>query len=308
MAAVREPAVQAGRKGRRAQGGQARVPGTLETMHEELTKSFAQSDAVAAPSGAQALPGATVAGTPRVWVSKWVDYTSKYGMGYLVCDGSVGVYFNDATKVVLASDNHHFEYVERRSSREARRGSVEPPRQLHTLKDYPPALKKKVTLLVHFRDYLHKRFDESSTKNQPEEREARARGSAVHDMPYVKKWVRTSRAILFRLSNRTVQVGRPSCAHKAPLHSGRSPTAPSAATGIAPHSSSRGPQVNFFDNSEILLSSEARVVTYVDTQGQRSSYTLGRVMHEQREDIMRKLKYTKDILYQMIDGTAGYTK
>lgn len=66
--------------------------------------------------------------------------------------------------------------------------------------------------------------------------------------------------------------------------------------------------MNFFDNSEILLSSEARVVTYVDTQGRRSSHTLRRVMHEQRDDIMRKLKYTKDILYQMIDGTAGYTK
>lgn len=192
-------------KATRGQAARGRIPSTLETMHEELTKSFAQPEAAAGPGG-EGLPAAVGSSAPQVWVSKWVDYTSKYGMGYLVCDGSVGVYFNDATKVVLASDNRHFEYVERRSSREARRGSVEPPRQLHTLDNYPPALKKKVTLLVHFRDYLHKRFNESSTKNQPEEREARARGSAAHDIPYVKKWVRTSRAILFRLSNRTVQV------------------------------------------------------------------------------------------------------
>ena len=49
-------------------------------------------------------------------------------------------------------------------------------------------------------------------------------------MPFLKKWVRTRHAILFRLSNRTVQV-------------------------------------LFFDRSEVLLSSEARMVTYVNKQG-----------------------------------------
>jgi polo-like kinase 1 len=34
-------------------------------------------------------------------VSRWVDYSDKYGLGYQLCDNSVGVLFNDNTKVIL---------------------------------------------------------------------------------------------------------------------------------------------------------------------------------------------------------------
>lgn len=39
--------------------------------------------------------------TPIYWVAKWVDYSDKYGFGYQLCDGSVGVMFNDTTKLIL---------------------------------------------------------------------------------------------------------------------------------------------------------------------------------------------------------------
>lgn len=39
-----------------------------------------------------------------VWVKKWVDYSSKYGLGYLLSNGFVGVFFNDSTKIVLNSN------------------------------------------------------------------------------------------------------------------------------------------------------------------------------------------------------------
>lgn len=41
------------------------------------------------------------AAVPVFWVSKWVDYSDKYGLGYQLCDNSVGVVFNDNTKLVL---------------------------------------------------------------------------------------------------------------------------------------------------------------------------------------------------------------
>ena len=40
----------------------------------------------------------------------------------------------------------------------------------------------------------------------PDEISSMARGCIPVNMPYVKKWVRTRHAVLFRLSNRTVQV------------------------------------------------------------------------------------------------------
>ena len=41
---------------------------------------------------------------PMVWVSKWVDYSDKYGFGYALCDESIGVVFNDLTKLLLLTD------------------------------------------------------------------------------------------------------------------------------------------------------------------------------------------------------------
>ena len=38
---------------------------------------------------------------PNVWVKKWVDYSSKYGLGYLLSNGATGVFFNDSTKIIL---------------------------------------------------------------------------------------------------------------------------------------------------------------------------------------------------------------
>ena len=41
---------------------------------------------------------------PMIWISKWVDYSDKYGFGYALSDESIGVLFNDITKLLLLSD------------------------------------------------------------------------------------------------------------------------------------------------------------------------------------------------------------
>lgn len=38
---------------------------------------------------------------PMIWVSKWVDYSDKYGFGYQLSDEGVGVMFNDTTKLIM---------------------------------------------------------------------------------------------------------------------------------------------------------------------------------------------------------------
>jgi len=51
----------------------------------------------------------------EVWVKKWVDYSSKYGLGYYLSNEVTGVFFNDSTKIVLDPNGYHFDYYERRS-------------------------------------------------------------------------------------------------------------------------------------------------------------------------------------------------
>lgn len=41
------------------------------------------------------------AAQPLFWISKWVDYSDKYGFGYQLCDEGMGVMFNDTTKLLM---------------------------------------------------------------------------------------------------------------------------------------------------------------------------------------------------------------
>lgn len=50
----------------------------------------------------------------EIYVSKWIDYSSKYGLGYVLSDKSAGVFFNDSTKIVVANNDSVFYYYERR--------------------------------------------------------------------------------------------------------------------------------------------------------------------------------------------------
>lgn len=43
-----------------------------------------------------------------VYVKKWVDYSSKYGLGYLLSDGTTGIYFNDSTKMIIDETGQYF--------------------------------------------------------------------------------------------------------------------------------------------------------------------------------------------------------
>jgi polo-like kinase 1 len=36
----------------------------------------------------------------EIWVKKWVDYSSKYGLGYILTSKATGVFFNDSTKII----------------------------------------------------------------------------------------------------------------------------------------------------------------------------------------------------------------
>ena len=45
--------------------------------------------------------GTTSIANNEVWVTKWVDYSSKYGLGYILSNGASGVFFNDSTKILV---------------------------------------------------------------------------------------------------------------------------------------------------------------------------------------------------------------
>lgn len=191
-----------------------------------------------------------------MWVSKWVDYSSKYGLGYQLNNGSTGVFFNDASKLLLDPNNFHFDYLEWRRSI-----NIDVGKQF-TLLQYPELLQKKITLLQHFRWYL-----EGTEKPKPNEKipdDVKNSNRVFYDLVYVKRWMKTRHALIFRLNNRVVQV-------------------------------------HFEDHTEILLSSETKQVTYVNKKADRTLYALSSAMESTNLEMVKRLKYCKDVLAQMLN-------
>ena len=81
-------------------------------------------------------------------VTRWVDYASKYGVGYMLSDGSVGVYFNDSTKIILEPSGLSFDYITRRTQEKPE------DRSTYSWEKHPEELKKKVLLLRNFKNYM----------------------------------------------------------------------------------------------------------------------------------------------------------
>ncbi|XP_057378391.1 serine/threonine-protein kinase PLK1-like [Daphnia carinata] len=129
------------------------------------------------------------AAIPMVWVSKWVDYSDKYGFGYQLSDDTIGVIFNDLTKLLLHVDGKAIQYVER--------DGVE---KYHTLDCYPPPLEKKMKLLAYFRSYMQENLIKAGGSVPPRE------GDELIRLPFLRQWFRTSRAVVMHLTNGTLQV------------------------------------------------------------------------------------------------------
>ena len=205
---------------------------------------------------------------PDTWVKKWVDYSSKYGLGYLLSNGYSGVFFNDSSKIILNPETNVFFYIERRTS--DRQEVI----QTHNMNEFPKELQKKVTLLQHFKNYLEgetpgpnkaeEKTTPSSEDTTKKSEENNQTETTEKPFTYVKKWMRTRHAIMFRLSNKIVQV----C---------------------------------FQDHTEIILSSESRIVTYVNKKGERSTYPLSSALENSNYEMTTRLKYTKDLLTHMLN-------
>jgi len=126
---------------------------------------------------------------PLVWVSKWVDYSDKYGFGYSLNDDSIGVVFNDLTKLLLLADGQNIHYID-----------FEGTEHYYTLNEFPATVEKKVKLLNYFRNYMKEHLLKAGANMEVREEDQLSR------IPALKTWFRTSRAVVMHLTNGTMQI------------------------------------------------------------------------------------------------------
>ncbi|KAJ8940046.1 hypothetical protein NQ314_010878 [Rhamnusium bicolor] len=128
------------------------------------------------------------AAQPMVWVSKWVDYSDKYGFGYQLSDEGVGVMFNDTTKLIMLPNGINVHYVDKNGDE-----------SYMTVDNYPRQYDKKMKLLSYFSRYMREHLIKTGASVVKEI-------DSMSRTPHLHQWCRSTSGVLMQLNNGTVQV------------------------------------------------------------------------------------------------------
>ena len=120
---------------------------------------------------------------PEVWVISWIDYSRKYGLGYLMSNSSVGAIFNDDTHIMAEPGFINLRYI---SGEQVFNYKID---------EYPSDLYKKVMLLHLFKKLF----------GMPE-KSFNFRNSSSSSLIFLKKWSAAPHAYVFRITNKIVQI------------------------------------------------------------------------------------------------------
>lgn len=159
---------------------------------------------------------------PPVWVTYHYAFTKKTGLGFLLSNGTMGVVFDDHTKVVLEPAENAFTYlgdspvvppIEGDTGWTAEAGEQQSSPARYDLDYFPFFLKKKVAILKHFLERVPEAIKERSQPRHRGVLEMTGGDDEGKDAPtrrqsriVVEKWHRRRTTSLFRLSDKTVQV------------------------------------------------------------------------------------------------------
>ena len=263
-----------------------------ESISNEITKDTITGEK---PSAIPPFLNSTFLSKKEVWVTKWVDYSQKYGLGYLLNNGLIGVYFNDNTKMLLNPKQKRITYVERKIS--------EKQELLYTfsIDGYPDDIKNKIILFSQFKNYLednekkhtssvHKSRDKNhlskndsikrrktkkdilkSNENEKETPKSDIKDNQIDinntieeiDYIFVKKWLKTKHAMIFRFSNKIIQV----C---------------------------------FKDKTQIIIHPINKNINYTNKKGEIITYPINQALNSSNHEMNKRVKYTKEILAHML--------
>lgn len=125
------------------------------------------------------------------WVTKWVDYSNKYGFGFQLSSEALGVLFNDTSRIIMAPDGRSIQYYD-----------VTGKLFAYTTDCVPEELERKTTLLQYFARYMDEHLIQGGDLEYSSNSDVVSWSGAL----FLKKWFRTAKAIVLYLSDGTLQV------------------------------------------------------------------------------------------------------
>lgn len=135
-----------------------------------------------------------------IFVSKWIDYSNKYGFGYQLSDRSVGVLFNDNTRISRTADNRYNEFADAKGKLLTFPGDN--PGPAHS---GGADLGGRIRLLDYFARYMDENLAEGVTASLCLNQMTL---STLHKtlVPHVVRWLRTQSTVIMALNNSSVQI------------------------------------------------------------------------------------------------------
>jgi len=131
------------------------------------------------------------ASAPIYWISKWVDYSDKYGFAYQLCDNSFGALFNDGTQMISFKNGVTYQYIDSECREAFYNNESLPGKEI---------IGNRVALIKIFKEYMQERLLYAGS-NMPS-RDAEDIGR----LPFLIHWLRDNQAIAMMLSNSTIQI------------------------------------------------------------------------------------------------------
>ncbi|XP_076276302.1 serine/threonine-protein kinase PLK1 isoform X1 [Lasioglossum baleicum] len=128
-----------------------------------------------------------------LFITKWIDYSNKYGLSFQLSDKSVGVLFNDNTKISYTHDRRRVEYMT--TEDELTRYNKE--------EDVPPILQEKLELLQRFTQYMDNYMTEGGEIKEYRSAPKQSKNVCI---PRMRKWLRTDKTIVMELTVPLLQV------------------------------------------------------------------------------------------------------
>uniref|UniRef100_A0A8C8SNV8 Serine/threonine-protein kinase PLK n=1 Tax=Pelusios castaneus TaxID=367368 RepID=A0A8C8SNV8_9SAUR len=132
-------------------------------------------------------PASLACHEPLVWVSKWVDYSNKYGFGYQLSSCSIGVLFNDGTHMALSANQKMVHYNLTNSEHFS-----------FPMSAIPVQLQGQTSVLRYFASYMEQHLMKGGDLPSMDE--------MAYPTLLLLQWVKTDQALLMLFSNGTIQV------------------------------------------------------------------------------------------------------
>ncbi|CAH1775220.1 unnamed protein product [Owenia fusiformis] len=187
-----------------------------------------------------------------LWVTKWVDYSNKYGFGYQLSDRTIGVLFNDGSRICRSPDGRSVHFNDMTG------------KLCGFTMDAPPSnMEKRTILLSYFAQYMEDNLIKGGHDDNMNMNENWCSNI------FMKKWFRTSKAIVMYLNTGTLQI-------------------------------------NFFDDhTKVIITQTPHseyLVTYIDQDRQSSTFRMAQLQYLGcSSEIVDRLSYSKEMLLNIIE-------